>query len=58
MTPEEQREAFGDAIAEIEELLRQINQVAVNKLLADPYSETMNSFRNASRLFLQDLRPK
>jgi hypothetical protein len=58
MTPEEQRKAFGDAIAEIEELLRQINQVAVNKLLADPYSATMDSFRSASRLFLQDLRPK
>jgi hypothetical protein len=58
MTPEEQRKTFGEAIGEIEDLLRQINQVAVNKLLAEPHSPTMNSFRDASRLFLQDLRPR
>jgi len=57
-TPEEQQKIFEDAIGEIEDLLRKINQVAVNKLFANPYSPTMNDFRKASSLFVQDLRPK
>lgn len=58
MTPEEQQKIFGKAIAEIEDLLRQINQVAVTKLLKDPSSATMSDFRQASNLFVQDLRPR
>ncbi len=53
-TPDEQQEIFGDAVSEIEELLQQIKHIAVNKLFANP--ATMESFRTASTLFLQDLR--
>jgi hypothetical protein len=55
-TPDEQRQAFDKDIGEIEELLRRINEVAVNKLFANPASPTMNEFREASNLFVQDLR--
>jgi hypothetical protein len=53
--PEEQQKIFEDAVSEIEERLRQITQIAVTKLFANP--DTMSDFRTATNRFLQDLRP-